>query len=85
MQQLSKTEFFNKYSNRILKIHNDDTETGDFQLFCPEESHIATKYMSDNYEIASIYESQDGKEYIMLDNDSGTNPYKTGYIILIKN
>ena len=79
---MDKTEFFSQYGHRLVKVNEDDSETGDYQLFAPEESHVAQKYIESGYAIASLYEGEDGTEYVELDNDAGTSLHKIGYLIL---
>jgi len=81
---MNKTEFFSQYGHRLVKVNEDDSETGDYQLFAPEESHIAQEYKSSGFIIASIYEGEDGLEYVELDNDAGSSFHKIGYLVLDK-
>jgi len=81
---MNKTEFFSQYGHRLMKVNEDDTETGDYQLFAPEESHIAQEYKNSGCMIASIYEREDGLEYVELDNDAGTSFHKIGYLVINK-
>jgi hypothetical protein len=79
---MDKTEFFSQYKHRLVKVNEDDSETGDYQLFSPEESNVAFNYQKLGYIIASIYETKDDIEYVELDNDAGTSFNKIGYLIL---
>lgn len=81
---MDKTEFFSQYGHRLVKVKEDDSETGDYQLFAPEESHIAQEYKSSGCTIASIYEGEDDLEYVELDNDAGSSFHKIGYLVLNK-
>jgi|LakMenEpi03Aug12_release.lakeMendotaPanAssembly.Ray.scaffolds.fasta_scaffold1374314_3 hypothetical protein len=79
---MNKTDFFQKHGHQLVKVNNDDAETGDYQLFAPEESNRANEYMKAGYMIASIYEDTDGTERVALDNDAGTSFHKIGYLVL---
>jgi hypothetical protein len=79
---MNKTDFFIKHGHQLVKVNNDDAETGDYQLFAPEESNRANEYMKAGYMIASIYEDTDGTERVALDNDAGTSFHKIGYLVL---
>lgn len=79
---MTKTIFFELYSHRFVKVNEDDTETGDFQLFCPEECDRAQEYRDKGYEVASVFETEDGTEYVKEDNDCGVGFHKIGFLIL---
>jgi hypothetical protein len=79
---MNKTEFFKQNGHRLVSVHEDDKETGNFMLFCPEESHIAQQYLDKGYSIASVFELQDEEDNVELDNDAGYSPFKIGYLIL---
>lgn len=79
---MNKTEFFEKYGHRLVQVSEDDVESGDYQLFAPEESDVASMYQSIGYLVASIFEDEDGTERVELDNDSGIGFHKIGYLIL---
>lgn len=86
MEQLTKTEFFEKYGRKgmIVKVLDDSPETGDYQLFCPEEQHIAKEWQDKGYQVASVFEMEDGEDIVILDNDLGESHHKIGYIIVEK-
>ena len=86
MEQFTKTEFFEKYGRKglIVKVLEHDAETGDYQLFCPEEQHIAKEWQDKGYQVASVFEMEEGEDIVVLDNDLGTSPFKIGYIIVEK-
>ena len=79
---MDKTEFFKRYGRQLVKVNKDDPETGDYQLFAPEESSRANGYLKAGYMIASIFEDADGSERVELDNDAGTSFHKIGYLVL---
>jgi hypothetical protein len=79
---MDKTEFFKRYGRQLVKVNKDDPETGDYQLFAPEESDRANGYLQAGYIIASIFEDADGSERVELDNDAGTSFHKIGYLVL---
>jgi hypothetical protein len=79
---MTKTEFYNQYSHRFVKLHDDDVETGDYQLFHPEERYIAKEWLDKGYNVASVYEVGEGEDNVELDNDISNHPYKIGYIVL---
>ena len=83
---MTKTEFFEKNGHRLVKVWDDDVETGDFQLFAPEEDELALKYHKDGYVVCTVYEpnSEEGEDWIEVDFNMGKNPYKIGYLILEK-
>ena len=82
MKKLTKTEFMCKYGHRLVKLHNDDVETGDFQLFHPEEKLRAQKYLEQGYEVASVFETENEEDSVVLNNDTGEQFNKIGYLIL---
>lgn len=81
---ISKTEFFEQHSHRFVKVNSDDTETGDFIILHPEERYIAAHYIDIGYDVASIYEVENGEDVIAIDNDISNHPYKIGYLVLSK-
>ena len=80
--KMGREEFFKAYGHRLVNVLGDDTETGSFQLFSPEETHLAFQYQRNGFEIASVFEKEDGEDYIVLDNDASTSHHKIGYLIL---
>lgn len=80
----TKTEFFEKYDTKglIVQVNEDDVETGDYQLFCPEEQHIAKEWQDKGYNVASVFETEDGEDIVIFDNDLGSAFHKIGYIIV---
>ena len=78
----TKTAFFEQFGQRLVKVNVDDPETGDFQLFCPEEKTRAVEYQKNGYEVASVYESLDDEDKVILDNDCGESFGKIGFLIL---
>lgn len=84
MKQYTKTEFFEEFGRKgfIVKVNNNDVETGDYQLFCPEEQHIAKEWQDRGCSIASVFETEDGEDIVILDNDLGQAFHKIGYIII---
>jgi hypothetical protein len=87
MKQYTKTEFFEEFgwNGLIVKVNEDDAETGDYQLFCPEEQDIAKEWQDKGYEIASVFEMEDSEDIVIIDNDLGSSHHKIGYIIIGKN
>jgi hypothetical protein len=79
---MNKTEFFEEYGHRLVQVNEDDTESGDYQLFSPEESDLAAFFQKTGYLVASVFEDEDGTERVELDNDSGISFHKIGYPIL---
>ena len=75
-------EFFKQHGSQLVKLHEDDSETGNFRLFCPEECSTATHYKDNGYTLASIFEDLDGDEYVVIDNDPGDALDKIGFFIL---
>jgi hypothetical protein len=84
--RMTKTEFFEKNGHRLVKVWEDDVETGDFMLMAPEEDDMAKDYESKGYEVFTIYEpSKDGEDDIIENEfNLGNNPFKVGYLILEK-
>ena len=82
--RMTKTEFFQKNGHRLVKVWEDDVETGDFMLMAPEEDDLAKEYESKGYEVFTIYEpSSEGEEDIVENEfNLGNNPFKIGYLIL---
>lgn len=78
----TKDDFFRKFGDRLAKVNPpEDVETGEYQLFSPEENHIASEWLQKGYDVASVYETSEG-DLIKIDNDCGSNPYKIGFIVL---
>lgn len=86
MEKHTKTEFFEKYGSRglIVQVNEGDVETGDYQLFCPEEQHIAKEWQDKGYQVASVFETEDGEDIVILDNDISAGFHKIGYLIVEK-
>lgn len=84
--RLTKTEFFQKNGHRLVQVWEDDVETGDFQLFAPEEDELAMKYHNDGYIVCTVYEpANDGEEDVVEEEfNTANNPFKVGYLILEK-
>lgn len=82
--RMTKTEFFQKNGHRLVKVWEDDVETGDFMLMAPEEDDMAKEYESKGYEVCTIYEpSQEGEDDVVENEfNLGNNPFKIGYLIL---
>jgi hypothetical protein len=81
---ISKTKFYEQYSHQLVKVNNDDTESGEFMLFHPEERFIAADYIDAGYDIASVYETENGEDVLEIDNDISNHPYKIGYLVIKK-
>lgn len=79
---MKKSNFFQKYGHSLVTVNNDDTETGDFMLFSPEERYIVAEYLNEGYSIASVFEMEDGEDNVELDNDISHSPYKIGFLIM---
>ena len=81
---MTKTEFFQKNGHRLVKVWEDDVETGDFMLMAPEEDDLAKEYESKGYEVFTIYEPSSEGEDDIVENEFnlGNNPFKIGYLIL---
>ncbi len=75
-------EFFKQHGSHLVKLHEDDSETGNFRLFCPEECSTATHYKDNGYTLASIFEDNDGSEFVIMDNDPSDAFHKIGFFIL---
>jgi hypothetical protein len=81
---MTKTEFFEKNGHRLVKVWEDDVETGDFMLMAPEENDLAKDYESKGYEVFTVYEPSSEGEDDIVENEFnlGNNPFKIGYLIL---
>lgn len=75
-------EFFKQHGSQLVKLHEDDSETGNFRLFCPEECATASHYKENGYTVVSIFEDNDGSEFVIIDNDPGDAFHKVGLFIL---
>jgi len=79
------SKFFEKYGDRLVQVHEDDVETGDYMLFHPEERFIAVDYLGDEYDVVSVYEQVDSDEDVaIIDNSIEEHPFKVGYYIIKK-
>lgn len=78
---MDKNQFFNQYGHLLIKVNDDDAESGDYQLFV-EENYIADGYRGLGYLVASIYERNDGSEYVKIDDDTTQPTNKIGFFIL---
>jgi len=81
-KRYSKTEFFEKFGTGLVKVHSDDTETGDFQLFSPEESEDAQRYKRIGFVLASVFDNDDEEDFVIFDNDTSDKPNKIGFLVL---
>lgn len=86
MERLTKTQFFEQYGRKgyIVQVHEDSPETGDYQLFCPEEMETAKEWQEKGYLIASVFDGGDDEDTVVLDNDLGNAFHKIGYIVVEK-
>ena len=64
---MNKTKFFQKYGHLLVKVNEDDPQTGDYMLYYPEDKYIAKQYLDNGYMVASVYEVED-------DEDNGRQP-----------
>lgn len=80
--QYSKTKFFEEFGHLLVKVSDDDVETGDLQLFCPEENHIAQEYKNKGYLIASVFDGGDNEDIVILNDDCGEQFHKIGFLVL---
>lgn len=80
----SKTEFFEKYGRKglLVKVLEDSPEAGDYQLFCPEDMDIAKEWQDKGFQVASVFETEDDEDIVILDNDLGGSHHKIGYLIV---
>jgi hypothetical protein len=81
---MTVTDFIRHYNP--IKVNQDDKETGDLRLDCPEEQDRAAAYHKDGYRIASVYEELDDvtnqlREEVYCDNDPGRAYHKIGYFV----
>ena len=81
---MNKTEFFNNYGGALYQVAYDDSEYGDFLILHPEEISSAKELQERGYTIVSVFETEDGEDFIDLENpcDYGTQPYKIGYFAI---
>jgi len=80
---ISKTKFLKDYGHRLVRIAEDDSETGDYMLYHPEEKFEASDYIRDGYEVASVYEvPEEDDDFVEIDNDISEHPFKIGYFVL---
>lgn len=86
MKNYTKTEFFEEFGRKgfIVKVNDNDVETGDYQLFCPEEQHIAKEWQDRGYVLASVFETEDSEDLVTLDNDLGQGFHKIGWMVIDK-
>ncbi|NBP67460.1 MAG: hypothetical protein EBR30_03715 [Cytophagia bacterium] len=80
---MTQTEFFKQHGHRLVRVHDDDTETGDFRLLFPEETEIAHTYQDLGYTIASVFEQENKEDFVVIDNDLGTAFHKIGMYVLL--
>ena len=79
---MTKDEFFMGFGDRLVQVNpDDDTETGWWQLMCPEQRETAQEYLDKGYAIASLFEHPDG-DFIKIDNDLGESHHKYGWFVL---
>ena len=81
---MTVTDFIRHYNP--IKVNQDDMETGDLRLYCPEEADHALQYQQDGYRIASVYEELDDvtnqlREEVYCDNDPAPAYHKIGYFV----
>ena len=82
---ISKSKSFKLNGHRLIKVFDDNTDSGDFMLLHPEDRWKAADYIADGFEVASIYETPDDNEdMVEINNDISEHPYKIGYLILNK-
>jgi hypothetical protein len=81
---MNKTEFFKTYGHLLVKVNQDDPQTGDYMLYFPEEKHIAKDYLDNGYMVASVFEVENEEDNVLLDNDISNAHHKIGLLILEK-
>jgi hypothetical protein len=81
---MNKTQFFQKYGHLLVKVNEDDASTGDYMLYFPEEKYIAKDYLDKGYSVASVFETEDDEDFVLLDNDISNSHHKIGLLILEK-
>lgn len=82
MKTMPVDDFFNKYSDRLVKVTEDNAEYGDYLALHPEELDLVKDYISKGHQIVSVHEAEDGDFVDMstpcnIDDD----PSKYGYYI----
>ena len=83
MKTYTKTKFFEEYGHRFAKVKNDDSETGDYMLYCPEEIEEAVNFKKRGFEVASVYDECGIKEdTVVLNNDPSDAFHKYGFLII---
>ena len=82
---ISKSKFFKLNGHRLVKVFDDNTDSGDFMLLHPEDKWKAADFITNGFEIASVYETTDNEDMVEINNDISEHPYKIGYLILTKN
>ena len=80
-----KSKFFELNSNRLVKVFDDNTDSGDFMLLHPEDKWKAADFITDGFEVASVYETSEDEDMVEVNNDISEHPYKIGYLVLNKN
>jgi hypothetical protein len=53
-------------------------------LYFPEEKYIAKDYLDKGYSVASVFETEDDEDFVLLDNDISNAHHKIGLLILEK-
>ena len=81
---MNKTEFFKRHGHELVQVAYDDSEYGDFLILHPEEIHLAKDLQERGMTIVSVYETEDGKDYIDFENpfDSADQLFKYGYMAI---
>ena len=81
---IAKSKFFKLNGNRLVKVFDDNTDSGDFMLLHPEDRWKAADYIADGFEVASVYETLENEDMVEINNDISEHPYKIGYLVLNK-
>jgi hypothetical protein len=79
---MNKTKFFETYGHLLVKVNNDDSQTGDYMLYYPEEKYIAKDYLDKGYKVASVFEVENDEDFVVLDNDISYSHHKIGLLVL---
>ena len=82
---MTKTEFFAKYGGELVVAEEDSVEYGDFLFLHPEEIDRVKEFDTEEYQVVSVHETEDGEEFIdMGEVDYGNQPFKYGYFVIEK-
>ena len=76
---MTKTEFFEIHGGGLVVAELDSTADGDFLFLHPEEISKVQEFDTNEYQVVSVHETEDGEDIVMQNSQSSTVILKQSY------